>query len=369
MDKLLSRTEVTEFESFFAAQEALLEQPWSDGLPCVPPTEPLVERMIAGGGREASEVLGTLASRETSLSVEQAAICAVMAGCTPAHFPVVLATWDALFDPRVNLHAALSSSGGAALLGIVSGPYGQEIRMNSGSSVFGPGNRANATIGRAIRLAALAIFKAIPHELDASRFGHAGKYTFHFAESTPPAGWPSLREQLGYPPDATTVTVMACDAPRQIAHRWKPTPEGFLRTLAATMKDPSQNATGCGSSYAIVLGPEHAQLLSEAGLMPAQIRASLSDFSTTSKAELSAAGIEYELSTNHYSEPDENGRILTAHPRQILIVTAGGYGAGWSAVMPCWTTAATHRPATRAVRLPGQPVRLQDPQAVQLDFA
>lgn len=363
------RKEIARFDSFFEAQETFLNQPWSDGLPCVPPTEALVAQMIAAGGRAADESLGILDSRETSLCVEQAAVCAVMAGCKPAYFPVVLATWDALFDPRVNLHSALTSSGGSALMGIVSGPYAQEIGMNGGTGAFAPGNRANSTIGRAIRLGALTVFKAIPQELDASAFGHGGKYSFHYAERTPPAGWPSLREQLGYAADATTVTVMACDGPRQIAHRWKPTPEGFLRTLAATMKDPSQNATGCSSTYVIALGPEHTGLLAEAGLTPAQIRHKLSEFSMTSKAELSAAGIEYALSTNHYSEPDAQGRILTAHPEHILVVTAGGYGSGWSAVMPCYTTLATHHPATRPVRLPGRPAPVRDPARTEFDFA
>lgn len=360
---------VAEFESFFDAQEAFLEQPWSDGLPCVPPTVELVSRMIDAGGRPAGVSLGTLASRQIAMSVEEAAVCAVMAGCKPAYFPVVLATWDALFDPRVNLHSALTSSGGSALMGIVSGPYAEEIGMNGTTGVFAPGNRANATIGRAIRLGALAVLRAIPKELDMSAFGHGGKYSFHYAERQPPAGWPTLREQLGYDARSTTVTVMACDGPRQIAHRWNPTPEGLLRTLAATMKDPSQNATGCGSCYVVALGPEHAGLLAEAGWTPRDVRAALSAWSTTSQEELQAAGIELRFAPNHYSEPDTAGRLLTARPEHILVVTAGGFGSGWSAVIPCYTTLVTHHPASRPVRLPGAPQPRHDPQAVQLDFA
>jgi len=360
--------ETASFGSFGEAQETLLEQPWSDGLPCVPPTRDLVERMIEAGGRDSAHILGSLSTRgEIQLSVGQAAICAVMAGCKPAYFPVVLATWDALFDPRFNLHSALTSSGGSALMGIVSGPYAQEIGMNADTGAFAPGNRANATIGRSIRLAALAVFKAIPKELDASAFGNGGKYSFHYAERTPPAGWPALHEQLGYTPDTTTVTMMACDGPRQIAHRWKPTAEGFLRTLAATMKDPSQNATGCSSSYVIALGPEHAGLLADAGMKPERIRELLSEFSHTSAQELLAAGIEIERTTNHYSKPDAEGRILTAMPGHILVVTAGGYGSGWSAVMPCYTTLATHHPTSRPVRLPGRPTP-QQISASQLAF-
>jgi hypothetical protein len=360
---------IAEFDDFFEAQESFLSQAWSDGLPCVPPTPELVARMVDAGGRPADALLGTLASRQISMTVEQAAVCAVMAGCKPAYFPVVLATWDALFDPRVNLHSALTSSGGSALMGIVSGPYAGEIGMNGTTGAFAPGNRANATIGRAIRLGALTVFRAIPQELDMSAFGHGGKYSFHYAERQPPAGWPSLREQLGFDVDATTVTVMACDGPRQIAHRWNPTPEGFLRTLASTMKDPSQNATGCGSCYVVALGPEHAGLLAEAGLQPRDIRAALSEFSTTSEAELLAAGIELRFAPNHYSEPDARGRLLTARPEHILVVTAGGFGSGWSAVIPCFTTLVTHHPATRPVRLPGRTEPRHDPAVAEFDFA
>lgn len=361
--------EIAQFDSFLDAMEAFIEQPWSDGLPCVPPTPALVDQMVAACDRDENDVVGTLASRETDLYVWQAAVCAVMAGCRPEYFPVVLATWEAMFDERFNMRSVLTSSGGAAIVGIVSGPYAETINMNAGTNAFGPGSRANATIGRAIRLGALAILLAGQAELDASAFGHGGKYSFHFAERPPPPGWPSIRQQLGYAPKATTVTVMAADGPRQVAHRWSPTPDGFLRTLAAAMKDPSQNATGCGSAYIVALGPEHAGLLADAGWSPAQIRIALSALSTTSKAELAAAGIEYELAPNHYVVPDATGGILSARPEHILIVTAGGYGSGWSAIVPSYSMLSSSHPATRSVRLRGELQSQRDASAAQLDLA
>ncbi len=355
------------FESPFDAIERLLEQPWSDGLPVMPPTTERVDAMIEAGGRDGDAIVGEIPSRQRALTVWQAAACAVMAGCRPEYFPVVLATWDALFDPRFNLHSALTSSGGAAIAAVVSGPYAERIGMNGGTGVFGPGCRANATIGRAIRLGALSALEAVPGELDAGAFGHGGKYSFHFAERPPPQGWPTVREQLGFAADATTVTVMPADAPRQVMHRWSPTPHGMLRTLGAAMRDPTQNATGCGSTYIVALGPEHTTLLAEAGMTPASIREALSETSRLERSALAAAGIELDRAPNHYSALDAEGRMLTARPEHILVVTAGGHGSGWSSVIPCYTTLVSCHPVTRAVHVPGAPARVPI-GATALDF-
>ena len=343
----------TSFNGYLEAVEGILAQPWSDGLPTIPPTGELVDRMVAAGGRAAEEMIGAIPQRQVEMQVWQAATCAVMAGCLPDYFPVVLATWEAMFDSRFNLHAVVSSSGGSAIAAVVSGSYAERIGMQSGAGLFGPGNRANATIGRAIRLGVMSVLKAVPGELDASSFGHAGKYSFHFAENSPPGRWPSVREQLGFGAEETTVTVMAASAPRQIAHRWSPTPEGFVRTLASTMKDPSHNTTGCGATYMVVLGPEHADLLEQGGVGPDGIRAQLSEFSAITESDLEQAGIVLELSPNHFSMPDANGRMLTARPEHILVVTAGGHGSGWSAVIPPFSGLHASHPVTRPVPVPG----------------
>ena len=121
-----------------------------------------------------------------------------MAGCLPEYFPVVVAALEAMFDAAFNAHTALTSTGGAALALVVSGPVADEIGMNARHNCFGSGNRANATIGRALRLTAMNVLGARHGELDASSFGHPGKYTFCFAEDPPPAPWRPLAERLGY---------------------------------------------------------------------------------------------------------------------------------------------------------------------------
>jgi hypothetical protein len=353
--------ETRRFGSPADAVEAFYEHGWSDGLPVVPPTRSAVDAMLAAGRRPGGEILGTLDQREVSLTVAQAAACAVMAGCKPAYFPVVLATWDALFDERFNLHAVLSSTGGPAIMAVVSGPVVDRLGMNATANVFGPGNRPNATIGRAIRLAAMSSLEAVPGELDASSFGHAGKYTFHFGERAPAHGWPSVREQLGFPWAASTVTVMAAEAPRQIAQRLNPSAEGLLATVASCMRNPSQGGTGKGTYYVVVLGPEHEYVLATAGLSPADVRAALADRSRVTEEDLAAAGVLIDRAPMYGMAPGTDGKYRTADSDCILVVTAGGHGAGWSAAIPCWTGVGTSHPVTRPILAPSDEIVVASP--------
>ena len=350
MSEPLRTTEI--FADYRAAMEAFIDERWSDGLPVMLPTPDLVDGMIAAGGRADDEVLGVVPTRELPVHVWQAATSAVMAGCKPAYFPVVLASWDAMLAPEFNLHTVLSSTGGPAIACVVSGPYAQAIGMNAGTGLLGPGNRANATIGRAIRIGALTALKAIPGELDYGAFGHAGKYSFHFPEGQPAAGWPTLSEQRGYAREQTTVTVMAAEGPHQISHRWAPTADEYLLTVASAMRDPSRNGTGANSSYILALGPEHMGLLADAGMTPAGIAQRLSELSAITVEDLRRAGINHAKGRIYYGAPDANGLLCNARPENILVIAAGGPGAGWSALIPNFAKVSVTAPVTREVKLP-----------------
>src|ERR1700754_3715987 len=198
-------------------QEEFFARGWTDGLPVVAPTPERVEAML--GELEGDVLIGYLPSRGRGVSIEKAAINAVMAGCRPEYFPVVVAALEAMFDPAFNLHTVLTSTGGAAPCAVVSGPIAAEIGMNARHNVFGPGNRANATIGRALRLVAMNVLGSKPGESDASSFGHPGKFTLCFAEDPPPAPWDPLHVQLGYFEQDTTVTVVPVEGPHQLAQQ------------------------------------------------------------------------------------------------------------------------------------------------------
>ena len=219
-------------------QEAFFERGWTDGLPIVPPTPERVRLMMQAAGLEPDEPLGSVPARGVIVTVQKAAVNAVMAGCKPEYFPVVVAALSAMLDPQFNVHAASTSTGGAAICVVVSGPLIQEIGLNTGHNALGSGFRANATIGRAVRLVAMNVLRSRPGEMDGSSIGHPGKYTLCIAENPPPEPWEPLRVELGYDLSDTTVTVMPTEGPRQIGNQLNPDGEGILRTFAAAIRNP-----------------------------------------------------------------------------------------------------------------------------------
>jgi hypothetical protein len=318
----------------------------TDGLPVVPATFALVDDMMSTTTAAADDVIGQLPLRKTRLTVLQVAICAVLAGAEPKHFPIILTSWRAMFEPEFNLNGALSSSGGSSLTGIVSGPGAQIAEMNSCGSLLGPGNRANASIGRAIRLTAITAFRARPGELDASSFGHAGKYTSHFAEADPPeqvgAAWTPLRVREGFATDCTTVTMLPTEAPRQISHLDAGDPRFLIRKIAAAMADLSQTGAGRSTNYLIVLGPEHQHQLRHHRIEVDEFTDLVAVGSQIPPGRLAEFGAT--VADGGYIVDDHTGNLVTVTPEQLCVVTAGGPGAGWSLVIPGWGTALhTHR--------------------------
>ena len=186
-------------DDLLAAIDYCYEQGWTDGLPVVPPAVDRVDAMVAHLGRPGEDSDRHPSRRPDSTSrVHAAAVNAVMAGCLPEHFPVVVAAFEAMDRPDFNFHGSTASTGGSAPLLIVSGPYADEIGMNSDVNLFGPGNRANATIGRAVRLILRNVFQMIPGISDKSTQGNPGKYSFCIAERARGNPWPLLCETQGY---------------------------------------------------------------------------------------------------------------------------------------------------------------------------
>jgi hypothetical protein len=314
--------------------------------------------MLAGGHLSAETRLGEIPERDRAINVLQAAVCAVMAGALPAYFPVVLATWDAILQPEFNANGVFSSTGGSAISAVVSGPYAKRIGMNSGRGLLSPGNRANATIGRAIRLGAMLVLGARPGGLDAASFGHAGKFTQHFAEMDPPPPWVPLRVREGWAESDTTVTIIPTEAPRQMHQSLNNDPDGVLRSFVACMSDATQNGAGKSTYYVVVMGPEHARLLADAGISQDEVRRYLASESRLSVEDFHRAGIL--LDDGFYDmKPEEDGKLTTCPEDHIVLTTAGGEGAGWSLVIPCWTGGMNTKPVTRPVYT--SPERIEAP--------
>jgi hypothetical protein len=339
------------------AIEYAYPQGWTDGLPVIPPTRSRVEAMLQAAAVEAGHVLGAVPERRRVITAGIAAANAVMAGCRPEYFPLVLAALEATLDPAFKLNTVTTSTGGAAICVIVSGPLAEAVGMNGRHNALGTGNRANATIGRALRLIASNALGAKTGRLDATSIGHPGKFTLCFAEDPPPLPWQPLRVQQGYALEDTTVTVIGTEGPRQVANQLSEQPEDVLASFVVQMKTASSFIVGKGGQCVVVLGHEHALAIRQAGWTQQRAREFLFRESRILPAELAAGGIHLEHGAQHDMTVGADGRIATFRSMDdIILVTAGGPGAGWSAYLPTWAPTLHSRAVVRRVRPAGEPL-------------
>lgn len=316
-----------------AAIELFFERGWTDGLPIVPPTPESVEAMLEYAGREPAEHLGSVPERRREIDVEKVAINAVMAGCLPAFFPVVLSTVEAILDPRFSLVGPSSSTAGAAVLVVVNGPVASQLGLNGKDNLFGPGNRANATIGRALRLTMINTMGTIPGVFDRSCFGHPGKYTYCIAENEADSPWEPLHVDRGLHADDSAVTVFAAQATYQSNDRFHSDAESLLASIAQSMAAVSSYLAAQQPEMAVVVGYEHMQELRKSGWTRRQIKEFLFEHAQCDLASLKLQG---KLAGS--IEPGDEGRSrrVLDDPDDILLVAAGGVAGRYTAIIPGW---------------------------------
>ena len=319
-----------------AAIEYCYTQGWSDGLPLVPATRPLVEKFLAATARNPAEVIGRLPQLDRSVTVELAAINAVMAGCLPEYFPVVLAAWDALMRERATTGGGWQSTSGPAPLMVINGPVRADLGINATSGVFGPGFRPNATIPRAIGLMVRNAYGIHPHELEQATQGLPGRWSICLAENEEDSPWPALATEAGLPPGTSAVSATLLRTCEFVDNRHTSSAEHLLADFADTI-----GRSGAWifrhASAGIVFCPEHAQLLAGAGFDRAGVRAFLADRSGRSTAGLAAVGKD-ACDDNGVRGPGDGGdgfqRMLAGSESQhLLIAVAGARNAGISMVV------------------------------------
>src|SRR5215472_6044087 len=252
--------------------ELYQQKGWTDGLPIVPPTEERVVECLQAVGLAASDTVGLEHIRQRPLTAEKVAINAVMAGCLPAYMPVIVAILRAMCQEPFNLHGSTASTGGSAQFIVVNGPIRTTLGMNATHNVLANGNRANATIGRAIRLVLLNVLGCVPGGLDRSTLGHPGKFTFCIAEDEEDSPWTPLAEERGVPAGASAVTVLACAPPRQVMNEWTTDPEEILETFAAEMRANLLHYSIWPGNYALVIPKQLRDLLVAAGWQKRDVR-------------------------------------------------------------------------------------------------
>lgn len=320
--------------------EWYFEKGWTDGLPVVPPTVEKIEAMVTALGGMPEMVEARVPPRWGNLSREVLAINLVMAGCKPSYAPVVRAAMLALCDSHFNLHGIQATTHMVAPLLVVNGPIRNEIGMNADCNVFGSGNRANATIGRAIRLILLNVGGGSPGDLDKSTLGHPGKYTFCIAENEEVSPWAPYHVEQGYAPEDSTVFLIGCEPPHSVTNHVANDPEGILDSIVSAMSTIAHNNSVSSGSCAVVIGPEHAETIAQYEWTRNDVKSYLWMNTKNTFADISFQnryGKVYNRNLPRWYKRNPEARIpIVPNPESIHLFVAGGNAGRFSAFLPGW---------------------------------
>lgn len=342
-----------------AALEALHASGCTDGLPVVIPVPERVERMVLASGLEAGISLGSMGPQWGDATVEKVAVAAVMAGCLPDHFPVVVAAIKAVCQDAFDLAELQCTTHCIFPLLIVNGPARTDCGgIAAGFGALGPGFRANAAIGRALRLAMINIGGARPGEADMSLHGHPGKFTCCLAEDEERSPFPPLHIGLGYRADQSVVTVLGVEGPHSTLFTGDAddpaAAEGLIDALASVLANTGSNNSHLGghAAVAVILNHDHASILAQHGYTREMLQTALSERAVTPRETL--------LKMNSKMLVGDEAMIPAVRdPHDILVLVAGGSGL-YSMVMPSWCAGphgniAVHEPIEirQSCELPG----------------
>ena len=328
--------------------EACFDRDWSDGLPVVPPTPARVLAMLKGTSRDPGDLLGEVPPNMGKCTVEKAAINAVMSGCLPQHFHIVLAAVEAALDEAFCLHGILATTYFSGPAIIVNGPAAKAAGMNWGINALGQGCRANATIGRALQLIVRNVGGGKPGQVDRAVLGNPGKYSFCFAENQVDSPWEPLSVERGFPSEASTVTVFAADGVQAVVDQASRNPESMARSFAACLRTVAHPKLAGMADALLVVSPEHGKVFERAGWKKDRLREELDQLLTLDGEELARG----------YGGIDEGmppaaceGKVSKFRSGGLLIVHAGGPAGLFSAVIGGWLASGPKgsQPVTREI--------------------
>jgi hypothetical protein len=323
-----------------AVLAAFCERNWCDGLPVVPPTEDRVRAML--GTFDGARALGVMPPLWRQATLEKVAVNAVIAGCVPEHFPIIVAATEALLDPAFNLYGVQATTHPVAPLVIVNGPYGRSIGLHSGSGCFGPGFRANATIGRAIRLILLNIGGAWPGRYDMATQGSPAKFSYCIAENEAASPWGPMLE-------GDVVTVYGGEPPHNVNDHVSTTAAGVLANIADTAVSLGSNVGWyfSQSQLLVVFGPEHAKTVADDGLTRADVQRFVFEYARLPLGLLKLGGMygmhDWPASMNAVRD-DRALLPQVPSPDDVYVMVAGGSGKHSCVVPNCTFSRAVSHP-------------------------
>lgn len=319
-----------------AVMDAYAAHGWGDGLPLVPPTPERVDAMLAGSGAaDPEEIIAVLPPRAGQATRRMIAVNAVLAGCEPAHLPVLVSAVRALGHPDLNLRGVNATTHPVAPLLIVHGDVAKDGGYNAGLGAFGPGNRANATTGRALRLILLHIAGAAVGTGDAATQGGPAKYGFCVAENLDESPWGGYARTVGVE-SPSAITLHCGEAPHNAHDMESADPAAILDKVASAMCSTGQNnAPISQAEYFVALCPEHAAACAEHGWTRRHVASYLHHRARLPAAELRRAFALRAWSPWQQSLADDELVPMTEHPDNIKVLVVGGAGKH-SCVIPSW---------------------------------
>ncbi len=344
------QSNIEEYDDYWAWYERACGDDLTDGLPLAPPTEERVSLIVEHLQLDPSTVIGVIPPKMGRATVEQIAIQCAMAGCRPEYVPVVITALRATLEPSFNLNGVQSTTSPCTPLVIVSGPVVDALGFNSKDGCFGGDGRANAAVGRAMRLILRNIGGALSGKTDISTLGQSGKFTFCVAENHDDSPWEPVHVDFGLPVDANAVTVLACHSP---APMWaQGSADRLLGLLAAFLPGASLPMFHCPGNWLIVLSPKVAQEFARAGYTKADVRNWIAEHARYDLGWLRRSGVHVEGSAEvsmHYwgyvkdkpdlrTLPDEARLPIVRRPEDIILLVAGGMSQRWMAFSDGWGT-------------------------------
>jgi len=335
-------------DSLEAVNDWFYDQGWTDGLPIIPPTPERVEKLLAWTDRNPQDELGPVPPKYGIATIEKLAVNAVMAGCLPEYFPVIIVAVEAMLESQFNLYAVQSTTHPCAPLVILNGPIARELGVNARYNAFGQGWRPNATIGRALRLILLNVGGGTPGVLDRATQGQPAKYAYCIAENEDENPWNPLHVERGFAAETSTVTLSGAEGPHNINDHVSTAAPGILTTIASTMAGMGSNNAYAFGEPILALGPEHAAILAQDGVSKDDIRAFMFAHARVPRATWEAGGMFGMGFASETLFPGEAGIPLIRKPEHLMIIVAGGSGRH-----SCWmpTFGAMTRSVTRALVL------------------
>ena len=321
---------------------------WTDGLPVVPPTRERVLEMLGGTRRAPQEVVGVIPPDRIECTVEKAAINAVMAGCKPEYFPVVLAAIEAALVPEFGLHGVICTTNAVAPVVMVNGPIARKIGMNARINVFGQGNRANATIGRALQLVVRNVGGGRPGEIDRACFGTPGKYSFCFAEDEEDGVWESYAVEKGFSKGASTVTLFTGDGVAPVIDQSARTPEELIQSYAPCLRALYHPGQVADVAAFLVVSPEHARIFYLAGWSKQKVRDELNRMLQVPAKEIKR-GFSTDKETERLKRENPDATVPKFRTGSLNIIRAGGSAGLFSAIIS-GLGSITINPVTKEIR-------------------